>query len=310
MMHRREFLASAAVGSVALLNISTSGSQDLSTPQGSAAGKKFALRYAPHFGLFKDSAGKDLVDQLKFAADQGFTAWEDNEMKSRPAEVQSQLASAMQTLGIELGVISALRGIWTKVNFTGSDQAPRDEVLAAMTGIVDVAKRVNTKYLTVVPGLLDPKLPEEYQFANCIDLLRQCCDIVEPHGLVMVLEPLNTKRNHPGVFLSRSPQAFAICRAVNRPSCKILFDMYHQQITDGNLIANLDHCWSEIAYLQSGDNPGRKEPGTGEINYRNVLRHIAGKGYRGIIGMEHDAAGKGAEGERAVIQAYRAVDPV
>jgi len=301
-MQRREFLGTLALATPALAVAAAADAPP-------ASGRKFTMKYGPHFGMFRESAGKNLVDQLKFAADHGFTGWEDNEMKSRPVEVQTELAAAMQRLGIEMGVISALRGVWNKVNFTGDDQAARDEILEAMRGVIDVAKRVNAKYLTVVPGLLDPKLPEEYQFANCIDLLRRCCDIVEPHGLVMVLEPLNTKRNHPGVYLSRSPQAFAICRAVNRPSCKILFDMYHQQITDGNLIANIDHCWSEIAYLQSGDNPGRNEPGTGEINYRNVLKHLFDKGYRGIIGMEHGNAGKGAAGELAVIEAYRAVDP-
>ena len=247
-MQRRHFLAATAAGCLA--SVGSLPAQD------KPAVKKFKLHYGPHFGMFRESGGKELVDQLKFAADQGFTAWEDNEMKSRPVDVQTRVADAMQRLGIQMGVISALRGVWNKVNFTGSDAGPREEILDAMKSIVEVARRVNTRYLTVVPGLLDPKLPEEYQFANCIDLLRTCCDIVEPHGLIMVLEPLNTKRNHPGVYLSRSPQAFAICRAVNRPSCKILFDMYHRQITDGNLIANIDQCWSEIAYLQSGRTGG------------------------------------------------------
>jgi hydroxypyruvate isomerase len=300
-MQRRHFLA--ATTAACLAPITPLSAQD------KPAVKKFKLRYGPHFGMFRESGGKDLVDQLKFAADQGFTAWEDNEMKSRPFDVQKQIAEAMQRLRMEMGVISALRGVWNKVNFTGSESGPREEILASMKSIVEVAKRVNTKYLTVVPGLLDPKLPEEYQFANCIDLLRQCCDIVEPHGLIMVLEALNTKRNHPGVYLTRSPQAFAICRAVNRPSCKILFDMYHQQITDGNLIGNIDHCWPEIAYMQSGDNPGRNEPGTGEVNYRNVFRHLQEKGYQGIIGMEHGNSRKGVEGEQAVIEAYRSADP-
>ncbi|HVJ68564.1 MAG TPA: TIM barrel protein [Caulifigura sp.] len=303
-MQRRDFLAVTAAAAGAVATVGAVRAQD------KPAVKKFTLRYGPHFGMFKEKGGRDLVDQLKFAADQGFTAWEDNEMKSRPVDVQSQIAKAMEKLGMEMGVISALRGVWNKVNFAGSETGPREEILEAMKSIVEVAKRVNTKYLTVVPGLMDPKLPEEYQLANCIDLLRQCCDIVEPHGLIMVLEALNTKTNHPGVFMSRSPQVFAICRAVNRPSCKILFDMYHQQITDGNLIKNIDLCWSEIGYMQSGDNPGRNEPGTGEINYRNVFLHLQKKGYQGIIGMEHSNSRKGAEGEQAVVDAYRAVDPV
>jgi hydroxypyruvate isomerase len=303
-MHRRHFVAAAAA-----MTSSAALSPGRIIAQQPTAQRPFTLRYAPHFGMFRQLGGPDPVDQLKFAADQGFRAWEDNEMKVRPVDEQRRIAAAMERLGIELGVISALRGVWQKVNFAGSDQLAREEVLAAMNQIVEVAQRVRTRYLTVVLGLADPKLPDGYQMANCIELLRRCCDIVEPHGLVMVLEPLNRKQNHPGVFLYGSPQAYAICKAVNRLSCKILFDIYHQQITEGNLIHNLDQCWDEIAYLQSGDNPGRKEPGTGEINYKNVLQHIAEKGYRGIIGMEHGNSQKGEGGERAVIAAYRSVDP-
>jgi hydroxypyruvate isomerase len=124
----------------------------------------------------------------------------------------------------------------------------------------------------------------------------------------MVLEPLNTLRNHPGMFLTSSPQAYLVCKAVNSPSCKILFDIYHQQITEGNLIPNIDTAWDEIAYIQVGDNPGRNEPGTGEINYRNVFKHIHGKGFTGVVGMEHGNATRGRDGERAVINAYVAAD--
>jgi hydroxypyruvate isomerase len=124
----------------------------------------------------------------------------------------------------------------------------------------------------------------------------------------MVLEPLNWHRDHGGVFLQRSDQAYALCKAVNSPSCKILFDIYHQQITEGNLLPNIDRCWDEIAYLQSGDNPGRKEPGTGEINYRNVFRHLHAKGFKGVVGMEHGNSLPGKEGELALLRAYRDAD--
>jgi hydroxypyruvate isomerase len=87
-----------------------------------------------------------------------------------------------------------------------------------------------------------------------------------------------------------------------------LYDAYHQQITEGNLIPNLDAAWDEIAYLQVADHPGRNEPTTGEVNYRNVFAHLHEKGYNGIIGMEHGASGEGADGERAVIEAYRTCD--
>jgi len=302
-MDRREFIAAGATTTAAAI---------LRPPSASAAkakAKTFTLAYAPHFDMFVKSAGKDLVDQLRFASDQGFMAWEDNGMKGRDVATQEKIAAEMQRLGMRMGVISALRGVWNAVNFAGDDQAARDQILTAMRDIVDVARRVHTKHLTVVCGLEDPKLPSGYQTANCIDLLQRCCDIVEPHGLVMVLEPLNRIKNHPGVFLYGSPQAFQICHAINRPSCKILFDIYHQQITEGNLIPNIDRCWNQIAYMQCADTPGRNEPGTGEIHYGNIFQHLANRGYRGVMGMEHGNSIRGVEGEQAVIDAYRRLDP-
>ncbi|MDP7295634.1 MAG: TIM barrel protein, partial [Vicinamibacterales bacterium] len=99
-----------------------------------------------------------------------------------------------------------------------------------------------------------------------------------------------------------------ICKAVGSPSCKILDDLYHQQITEGNLIPNLDRAWDEIAYIQVGDNPGRNEPTTGEIHYRNVFRHLKRKGYQGVVGMEHGNSEEGRAGEGRVIRAYVEVD--
>jgi hydroxypyruvate isomerase len=160
----------------------------------------------------------------------------------------------------------------------------------------------------VVPGAYDAKLEWDYQTANVIENLKACAGVLEPHGRVMVLEPLNARSDHPGLFLTKVPQAYMICRAVASPSCKILDDLYHQQITEGNLIPNLDMAWSEIGYFQVGDNPGRKEPTTGEINYRNVFRRLRAKGWAGVIGMEHGNSLPGREGELAVIRAYREVD--
>jgi hydroxypyruvate isomerase len=121
----------------------------------------------------------------------------------------------------------------------------------------------------------------------------------------MVLEPLS---DNPDLFLRHSDQTYAICRAVDSPACKLLFDMYHMQRNEGDIIKRMDLTWSEIAYFQIGDNPGRKEPGTGEMNYRNIFRHIHEKGYRGVMGMEHGNALPGKAGELALIEAYRAAD--
>ncbi|MEM9352045.1 MAG: TIM barrel protein [Planctomycetota bacterium] len=271
-----------------------------------AAAKPFKLHYAPHFGMFQQSAGEDPVAQLEFAAEQGFTAWEDNNMRRRSVDDHNRIAKAMERLGMRMGVFVVRYS--QEIDFAGSDEGLREKVLDDVRASVEVAKRVNAKWATLVPGFYDRSKEWGYQTANCVELLRRCAEIAEPAGLVLVLEPLNWWTNHAGMFLHKIPQAYEICRAVDSPSVKILFDVYHQQIEEGNLIPNFDMAWSEVAYVQVGDNPGRKEPGTGEINYRNVFKHLHGKGFDGVVGMEHGNSLPGKKGERAVIDAYRAAD--
>jgi hydroxypyruvate isomerase len=273
-----------------------------------AQARRFKLRYAPHFGMFRQHAGEDLIAQLRFMAAEGFTALEDNGMRGRAVAEQQRIAAEMQRLGMSMGVFVAHTIGWNDANLTSGDAAKRDQFLAEVKDSVDVAKRINARWMTVVPGRVDARLEMSFQTAHVVETLKRAASILEPHGLVMVLEPLNTLRDHPGQFLTRVPQAYLICRAVASPACKILFDLYHQQITEGNLIPNIDAAWEEIAYFQVGDHPGRDEPGTGEINYRNVFKHLHAKGYTGIVGMEHGNARPGKEGERAVIEAYLAAD--
>jgi len=302
-MDRRAFLAaSLATGATA---VATAMAQP--QPSRSARGK-FRLKYAPHFGMFADHAGSDLTDQLQFMADEGFTAFEDNGMMARQQDVQEKVAMQMSRLGMTMGVFVAYAEFdFKKKTFVTPYKGMREMLVDTMKKAVEVAKRVNAKWCTVVPGPYDPGTQWDYQTANVIENLKWCAGVCEPAGLVMVLEPLNPM-NHPGLFLTKIPQAYQICRAVGSSSCKILDDLYHQQVTEGNLIPNIDTAWDEIAYFQVGDNPGRKEPTTGEINYRNIFRHLYEKGYKGIVGMEHGNSATGKEGERAVIEAYRACD--
>lgn len=267
----------------------------------------FNLNYAPHFGMFKSHAGEDLISQLDFMAEYGFKSFEDNEMRMRPKAIQNQIAETLIKNGMTMGVFVGHKIYWDRPNLTSGNIDLRDEFLADIKSSIEVAKRVNAKWMTVVPGYVDLKLQEGYQTAHLIEALRRACDLLEPEGLVMVLEPLNP-RDHAGQFLSKIPQAYEICRAVDSPSCKILFDIYHQQITEGNIIPNIDNSWSEIAYFQIGDNPGRNEPTTGELNYQNIFEHIHAKGYQGILGMEHGNSEAGKRGELAVMAAYRKVD--
>ena len=297
-MNRRDFVSTGFAGAAAL------GCAPFQAQNGSG---NFKLKYAPHFGMFKQNAGDDLVDQIMFAADQGFTAWEDNGMKGRATDVQERIATAMAQRGMQMGVFVAHTIHWREPNLASGDSELRKQFLNEIEESVEVAKRVNATWMTIVPGFVDLRLDMGYQTANVVESLRRASEILEPHGLVMVLEPLNPM-NHPGLFLTEIPQAYQVCRAVDSPACKILNDLYHQQITEGNLIPNINAAWDEIAYFQIGDNPGRKEPTTGEINYLNVFKHIHSKGFTGVLGMEHGNMYPGKEGEMALIEAYRKVD--
>lgn len=303
-MERRSFFGKT-LASATLLTIPSFAIDSLGRPRQTTS---FNLKYASHFGMFKNSAGDDLIDQLQFMYDQGFRALEDNGMKSRSISEQERIDSKMQKLGMEMGVFVAHKIYWNKPNLTSGDKDLRNEFLKNVEESVEVAKRVNARWMTVVPGHVDLSLEMGYQTANVVETLRRACDILEPHGLVMVLEPLNWWTNHAGQFLTKIPQAYEICKAVDSSSCKILFDIYHQQITEGNIIPNIDKAWDEIAYFQVGDNPGRNEPTSGEINYLNVFKYIHSKSFKGIVGMEHGNSKPGMEGEIAVIDAYKKVD--
>jgi len=301
-MDRRTFLSMSLAAGAAAVSTKTSGAEKTAK-----SSNKFRLKYAPHDGMFKRAAGGDIISQIKFMADHGFTAMEDNGMMRRSKEQQNKIAAEMARLNMTMGVFVAGFSFGGK-NFVANDKAIRDKLVNGMKAAVEVAKRVNAKWCTVVPGAYDNRLEWDYQTANAIENLKWCSGVCEPSGLVMVLEPLNWWTNHPGLFLTKIPQAYQICRAVNSPSCKILDDLYHQQVTEGNLIPNMEKAWDEIAYIQVGDNPGRKEPTTGEINYRNIFKYLHKKGYKGVVGMEHGNSKGGKEGDMAVINAYRYCD--
>lgn len=297
---RRAVLGSAVVAGV--------GSGSLLGAQERVSGQRFLLNYAPHEDSFA-SRGKRL-EQVAYAADQGFRGWEDNEAGARSVAEQEALGRTLRQRGMTMGVFVASMPRWSQSRpiLGGDDDADRQGFLADIRASIAVAKRLNAKWMTVVLGFADPRVPMEIQTARIVDVLRRAAEIVEPHGLVLVMEPLNTLVNHPGVFLRTISQGYAVARAVNSPGVKVLADLYHEQIQAGNLIKTLETCWSEIAYIQFGDNPGRKEPGTGEINHGNIVRWLRARNYAGVIGMEHGNATPGRAGEERLIASYRAID--
>ena len=303
-LSRRHFIgtATAAAAAMAVSPIRVSGKK----PAAPSTKSGFKLKYAPYFGMFEAHAGKDPIDQIKFMADQGFRAMFDNGLMGKDPTLQEAIANELSRLNMELGPFVAYADFKVK-SFVTQDKEIKTMLADTMKKAVNTAKRTNAKFTLVVPGRYDESLEWDYQTANVVENLKFCADICETTGLVVVIEPLNPW-DHPGLFLTRISQAYQICKAVRSPSCKIINDIYHQQITEGNLIPNIDRAWDEIASFHVGDSPGRKEPTTGEINYKNIFKHLHSKGYDGAICMEHGKSIKGIEGEKAVIQAYRACD--
>ncbi|NLN31482.1 MAG: TIM barrel protein [Bacteroidales bacterium] len=303
---RRNFIKKATVSGAVVMTAPTAfGITKSRLPDATAP---FKLKYGPSIGMFPHHAGSDPLDHIRFCYDQGFRAMFDNGLINRPVEEQQRIAGEMNRLGMEMGPF-VLYADFSVTSFVLDKEEIREMLSKKMQEGVECFKRTGVKWALVVPGRYDERLHRDYQTANVIDNLRMCCDIVEPAGLTLVLEPLNTLINHPGLFLTGIPQAYSICRAVNRKSCKIVDDLYHQQISEGNLIPNMEAAWSEIASFHIGDNPGRNEPTTGEINYRNVFKYIYSRNFDGVLGMEHGISMRGTkEGEARVISAYRECD--
>jgi hydroxypyruvate isomerase len=302
-MERRNFLQQSALAGASLLTAASVKGHQSIAPR---AGKPFNMLYGIHDGMLKNNGGSDFIDQIKYAHDMGFRAIEDNGMMGRTPDMQKKIGDTLAKLGMTMGVFVITSDNWHwRTTLTTGKQEWIDKMEKDCRQAVEVGKRCNAKWATVVPGNFERSLSFEYQTANVVNALRKAAAILEPAGLVMVLEPLS---DNPDLFLRHSDQTFMICKSVNSPSCKILFDMYHMQRNEGDIISNINKSWDEIGYFQIGDNPGRNEPGTGEMNYKNIFKHIHSKGYKGVMGMEHGNAQPGKEGELALIKAYREAD--
>jgi len=306
-MKRSDFLknSSLLVGASLFSNGLSAKDQPSNPMNLNNANQPFRLNYGPHQGMFSATAGKNFLDEIKYMYDLGFRSIEDNGMPGRSADEQKKIGDLLAKLGMTMGVFVVPKGGNSENTLAAGKQEHVDILVKACKESVEIAKRCNAKHVTVVPGDFVRHIPIGVQTGNVIDGLRRGTEILEPHGLIMVLEPLS---DTPNLFLRTSDQTYEICRAVDSPSCKILYDVYHMQKNEGNLIPMMEACWSEIGYIQVGDNPGRKEPTTGEINYKNLFKWLYEKGYKGVVGMEHGMSKSGKEGEEALVKAYRESD--
>jgi hydroxypyruvate isomerase len=275
----------------------------------------WSLRYAPHLGyrppfqpLFAASVGSDdPVEQVRFAADNGFAGVLYAAARGRSPAEQQRVGEALATHGLEPGCILYTTFDNLRNTSWATDSADaREWIGAELAQATAAAQRVGAKRLAVLGGA-DPQRPIAYQRAAFVQNLRYAADIAARAGLTLCLETLSRK-SIPGMLLEHMPDALAVVRAVDDPAVRLIFDTSHVQIMDGDLLFHLEEAWDSIAIVQLADNPGRLEPGSGEINFESVLRFLALRGYRGLVELEHGWQEPGLESERRGLATLRRLD--
>ena len=237
--------------------------------------------------------GLELEEQMRRVADAGYQGFEFGDWRAQDAR---SIVALKNKLGLQCVCIVGNKSVNPK-GMGLCDPAEREGFLAEVRASLDAARRFDTKAMVVLTGFRADHLSREAQHASIVEGLRRAHDIVAPHGVTMFLEIINTLAkveplnpngdNHARYYLNHSAEAFEITRQVDGPFLKILFDLYHVQIMDGNLIETLRSNIANIGHFHVGDVPGRHEPGTGEIHHENVFRAIAETGFKGFVAMEY-----------------------
>ncbi|MFT4542669.1 MAG: hydroxypyruvate isomerase [Planctomycetota bacterium] len=269
--------------------------------------KVFKSRFAPHLNLLP-TAPKGFLEQIQFAYDLGFRAWEENWLTTQTPELQEQIGDFIKSKKMELGVTVITGG--GGVKFYDPSEEDVKKILADMKKGVELAKRTGQTHMTMIPGPRDDSMPREKQIEGAVDLMKRCCDVVEGQGIILAQEPLSHGVTGGPPLVRSFEDGHLLCKLVDRKSCKLLADFYHEgQIGNGDkLIENAEKAWDQISYVQYGASPGRNEPGTGNLDYVAVTKWLRDKGFKGLIGMEHGVSSEGQEGLDALMAAYRKID--
>lgn len=274
-VHRRNFLASAAAlaGGVASLSAAESEPQPVNEKK---PGKGLKTRFAVNVEMWFTKL--PFLDRLRASADLGFPAVEFWPYENKDIDAIRKLCD---DLNIEVAQFTA----W---GFSPGLNNPEnhDAFVKKLEESCQVAKRLNCKMMTVVGGDDQPGMTQADMHQNIIDGLKKGAPVAEKHQVMLILEPMNIRVDHKGHCLYGSEPTVRICRAVDSPMVKINWDLYHMQISEGDLCGRLKDGFDQLGYLQLADHPGRNEPGTGEIHYNRVLKQAYELGYRGYVGLE------------------------
>lgn len=224
--------------------------------------------------LFKEYPFLERIDRVSKLGLPGFEfwGWKDKDI--------SAIAERAQMCNLD---------VVTLIGPSGSlmNRRERKRVLKSLEEAIKVAHKLGCSTLIVMAGSRHTSVSRDEQRWNLIEGLKEASRIVEREGIVLVLEVLNTLVDHPGYFLDSSKEGFEILYEVESPNVKLLYDIYHMQIMEGNLIRTIEENIHLIGHFHTADVPGRHEPGTGEINYSAIIRRLDELDYSGYVGLEH-----------------------
>ncbi len=232
---------------------------------------KFSICIDAVFGESDPCASLDAVKRLGFAGFE-FWRWWDKDLTA--------LTDRKEALG--LNVTACCTKFVSLV-----DPAQRQAYVEGLTESIAAARALKCPTLISQVGDALPEVPRETQQISLIEGLQTCAPLLEKAGITLVFEPLNTKVDHPGYYLTQSSEAFAIVDAVASERVKVLYDIYHQQIMEGDLINTITANINRIGHFHAAGHPGRHELDTGEIHYPDILRAIEASRYEGWFGIEY-----------------------
>jgi len=281
MTNRRELLRTAAVLPLGLLARRT----EAEAAAIAAPPYTLSINIEIMFNAGRGNPPMPRADRIRAAAAKGFTAY--SFWNAMPDERKAMI-KAQQETGLKC---VSLVGTGTAGGTTGfTKPGAQDALLAEIKERVEIAKEFGTKPdLISFVGIIQPDVPWETQRAQIVDGLKRAGDIAAAAGVTVTLEPLSVNPNQPRRALDRCLEAFPVIKEVNHPNVKICFDLYHLQRTEGNLVVSLRNGLQDklIKIVQIGDNPGRLEPGTGEINYPFIFKELRRLNWTGYVDTEH-----------------------
>ena len=272
------------------------------------------MRFAPHIGLysldtpmFLHSVGSlDPVAHIDFIASHGFAGIEDNALLLRDEASQDSIGQALGRHGLEMGCIAFGPELWVEPLWTRSDDATRAQLKAELTRAAAAAARVGGRFVTVLTGR-DPLMPLAMQLQGMVSNLRLLADDAHKQGVTLLIEPLSGW-DYPAMLINDFHDAYTVVKAVDHPAVRLMFDVFHVQAMNGNLLRNLDLTYDMVGMVQIADSPHRSEPGSGEINFVTVLRHLQAKGYTGLVELEHGMSDPTRAGEDAALDQLRIIN--